>query len=108
MGEANKKRLLEFTTSMRVGRWYYLYVKEGFPIRIMRQTSYDSSTIYPKDHNFDCECKIIISCLCEYENLKKLKKLYDALEDEYWKKYVKTCIDNIVYRYEKGITILKS
>ena len=93
IGEANKKRLLEFTASMRDGKSYRLYVKEGKPIRIMRQTSCDSSTIYPKDHDFDCECKIVISCLCAYENLKQLKKLYDVLEDEYWKKDVKTRID---------------
>ena len=108
MSKGNGKRLLELMAYTECERNYRLYVKDGEPIRIMCETPCESTTIYPEDGRFDQECKIIIAILSEYKNLKQLKRLYNALEDGRWKKYVKNVINRRIDYFEKGLAILKS
>jgi len=108
MSKDNVKRLLEFRVYLKYYGNYRLYVKNGKPIRIMRETSSKSTTVYPEDEMFNTECKMIIAELSQYKNLRQLKKLYNVLEDGYWKKYVKDTINKRIDYFEKGLEILKS
>lgn len=108
MNNANEKRLLEFTVYSNGGKSYKLEVKEGKPTRISSFTPYQCEVIYPKDDMFNIMVEIIVTKLSEYENLELLKKLYNALEDGYWKRFVKKRIDNCIEYFEKGLAILKS
>ena len=108
MNKVSKERLLEFNAYTKYDRNYRLYVKGGKPIRIMCETASDTTTLYPEDNRFDTEWQIIIATFSKHENLRNLKKLYNVLEEGYWKKDVKKHIDELINYYEKGLAILKS
>ena len=108
MSKVNAKRLLEFRAYTKYVGNFRLYVKDGKPIRIMRETPRENTTIYPEDSMFDVEFEIIIATLSQYENLKHLKKLYNALEDGRWKEDVNKCINNLIDYFERGLAILKT
>lgn len=108
MNNTNEKRLLEFTVYSTGGKSYKVEVKEGKPICISSFTPYQCEVIYPKDGMFNIIFEIIVTKLSEYENLEHLKKLYNALEDGYWKEMVKKQINNCIDYFEKGLAILKS
>ena len=108
MSNYSEKRLLEFEACMRYGISYRLYVKEGKPIRIICETPCETITIYPENRIFNSECYRIIGILCEYKNLKNLKRLYNALGEGKWKEHVGKCIEERINYFEKGIANLKS
>ena len=111
MSKNNETNLLEFRACINlslIDRGYRLYVKEGKPIRMMSETKYVAITLYPENCAFESELRIFIGMLCEYKNLKQLKRLHDALEEGKWKEYVRERIDRIINYFEKGLAILKS
>lgn len=108
MNNTNEKRLLKFTAYPTEERHYQLYVKEGKPINIMCFTPCECDIIYPEDDMFNFSFEMIVTTLSRYENLEHLKKLYNALEDGYWKEMVKKQINNCIDYFEKGLAILKS
>lgn len=62
MSMGNEKQLLEFIAYKFnfYNHEYRLYVKDGKPIRIMRETEYTSNTIYPEDSDFHMEWCVVI------------------------------------------------
>ena len=108
MNQVNQKRLLEVMVYPTDERKYQLDVEDGKPIRIIWSTPSEYTISYPEDNMFGLKYEIIITTLSQYENLENLKKLYNVLEDGYWKELVSKSINNRIEYFEKGLTILKS
>ena len=108
MSQFYEKQLLKFIVYPTEEENYQLYVEDGKPIQIMYCSPYECTTIYPEDNMFGLYFEIIVTKLSEYENLKNLKNLYNALEQGHWKEVVNRAINNCIDYFEKGIEILKS
>ena len=110
MSQLYEKQLLEFIVYLKEGENCQLYIENGKPILIKCCSPYEykCTTTYPEDNMFGLLFEIIVTKLSQYENLKNLKNLYNALEQGHWKEVVNRAINNCIDYFEKGIEILKS
>ena len=87
---------------------YKLYIENGKILHVTEKKLGKENIYFPSDNIFISMCRRVIAILYNYGNWYFLTQIYSSLEDNDFKSFVKSYIEQMIISFETGLKYLKS